>query len=332
MGTKILSIETHFPEKTLTNEQLSLEFGRWDPDKIESKVGIRQRHIAAKEETAGDMAALVGEKILQSYDKDKIDFLFFCTQSPDYFLPTTACILQNKLQLRTNIGAFDFNLGCSGYIYGLALAKAFINAKLAKSILLLTSETYSKHIHARDLANRTIFGDAATATILEYSDQENIFEFVFGTDGSGMNNLIVPNGCFRNAFDFNPTEITSESGDIYTKNNLIMNGPEIFNFTIASVPILFEQCLIKNNLDVDDLDFVIFHQANKYIIEYLRKKINIPPSKFYSNIIETGNTVSSTIPIALLDSINTKKVKTGDRILLCGFGVGYSWGAVIIEI
>jgi len=271
-------------------------------------------------------------KVLETFDKEKIDMLILCTQSPDYFLPTTACVLQERLSLRTDIGAFDFNLGCSGYIYGLAMAKSFINTNIAKNVLLITAETYTKHINPNDLANRTIFGDAAAATIIDQSDSEHIFEFVLGTDGKGKDNLIVPNGCFRNKYEINPAIKVTNAGDKYTDNDLFMNGPEIFNFTIEKVPVVVNKCLEKNFLTIDDIDYFVFHQANKFMIEYLRKKIRIPKEKFYNNLLETGNTVSSTIPIAISDLIKNKVIAKGSKVLLCGFGVGYSWGAVIIEL
>ncbi len=332
MGSKIKQIEVFLPEHVLSNEQLEREFPEWNAQKIEQKTGIKERHVASEDETALDLGLRAAKKLLDNYDKKKVDLLLFCTQSPDYYLPTSACILQDRLDLRTDIGAFDFNLGCSGFIYGLAIAKSFIEAKIASSVLLITSETYTKYIHPKDKSNRTIFGDGAAATIIEKSEEECILEFALGTDGSGYANLIVPNGGLRSRYDPNAPEFDDGSGSIRTKNNLYMNGPEIFNFTIKSVPIVVNQCLQKNSLKLDEIDYVIFHQANKYMIDYLRKKIKIPEEKFYMNMIYTGNTVSSTIPIALKDSIDKGVIKEGNYVLLVGYGVGYSWGATIIKI
>lgn len=332
MGAKITNIEYYLPEKIITNDQLAEQFPDWSSEKIEKKVGIRERHIVREDETALDLALIAGKKILKNYDKNKIDFLLFCTQSPEYYLPSGACILQDRLRLKTDIGAFDYNLGCSGFIYGLALAKSLITSKVASSILLITSETYTKHIHPKDKGNRTIFGDAAAATIIEKSEEEQIGEFVLGTDGSGYKNLIVPNGGLKHQYNPNAKEINDGSGSIRTDNNLYMNGPEIFNFTIKAVPKVVSETLAKNNVALDDLDYVIFHQANKYMNEYLRKKINIPKEKFYLNLLHTGNTVSATIPIALKDALDNKLIKKGDKVLLVGFGVGYSWGGTIIKV
>lgn len=332
MGAKIHDIDYYLPEITLTNQQLAEEFPEWSADKISEKIGIQTRHISGKNETALDMAVKSSEKVLQNFDRSKIDFVLLCTQSPDYFLPTSACILQDKLGLKTSLGAFDFNLGCSGYIYGLAMAKSLINTSMAENILLVTTETYSKFIHSKDKANRSIFGDAAASTIICRSDINKIFDFEFGTDGSGMNNLIVENGGLRNKFDPKCIDCFDDSGNIINPNNLFMNGPEIFNFTIENVPGLVSKTLEKNGLTLETVDYVIFHQANKFMLDYLRKKIKIPAEKFYQNMENTGNTVSATIPIGLKESINNKFIKAGDKILLVGFGVGYSWGATVVEI
>jgi 3-oxoacyl-[acyl-carrier-protein] synthase-3 len=323
MGSYIHSIEYYLPENIVDNNKLSFEFPEWEAEKIEEKIGIRNRHIVSKNETALDLAFNAAEKLLKSFDKELVDFVILCTQSPDYYLPTGACILQDILNLRNDIGAFDFNLGCSGYIYGLALAKSLINSKIASNILLITAETYSKHIHPSDKSNRSIFGDGAAASLVSSSSNDRIHEFVLGTDGSGKDNLIVKKGGMR--------QLGFENNDLI-EDFLYMNGPEIFNFTLDIVPELVNNVLLKNRLSINEIDFCIFHQANKFILEYLRKKLKIDPVKFYINMIETGNTVSATIPIALKDCIENKVVKAGDKILLVGFGVGYSWGATIITL
>lgn len=332
MSAKIVATEIYLPELLLTNDMLARDFNRWDPEKIENKLGIKERHVALADETAADMAYKSALKLFEKYDREKIDMLIFCTQSPDYFLPTSACVLQHRLNLRTNICAFDYNLGCSGYVYGLAIAKSFINTGIASSVLLLTSETYTKHINSKDLALKTVFGDGAAATIIERSSKEQIFEFDLGTDGSGKDNLIVPNGCFRNKYDADAIEKVTTSGDTYTENNLYMNGPEIFNFSNIAVPKTIENCLAKNNVSLDQVDYFIFHQANKYMIDYLRKKIGIPKEKFYINMLNTGNTVSATIPIAYNDALKSNLIAKGDKVMFCGFGVGYSWGSVLVEV
>jgi 3-oxoacyl-[acyl-carrier-protein] synthase-3 len=332
MGSFINKLATHLPENILTNEQLSEMFPEWSSDNIFEKIGIRERHFVSDGVTAMDLAISASEKVLKDFDRNLVDFVVFCTQSPDYYLPTSACIIQDKLALRTDIGAFDFNLGCSGFIYGLAITKGLIEINLAKNVLLILSETYTKYIHPKDKSNRSIFGDGAAALIVSYSENEHIFEFELGTDGRGMNNLIVPNGALRNKFDAAAKDIQDQNNNIRNDNCLFMNGPEVFNFTIERVPPLVIKTLEKNRLTMETVDYIIFHQANKYMLDYLRKKMKIPPEKFYQSMENTGNTVSATIPIALEDSLEKGLIKKGDKVLIAGFGVGYSWGAAVIEI
>lgn len=322
---KVSKIEYYLPELVLTNEDLEKEFPEWSSERIQEKVGISQRHISAENETVLDLAVKSSEKIFESYDREKVDFILFCTQSPDYFLPTTACILQDKLGLRKNIGAMDFNLGCSGFVYGLAFAKGLIAGGIAKSILLITSETYTKHINPKDKGNRSIFGDASASAIIEKAENGTDYKFCLGTDGSGAENLIVKKGAFRTDFELNPE-------NEFEPQNLYMNGPEIFNFTIENIPGLVKETMEVNGLTMDDIDHFVFHQANSFMLNYLRKKTKIPAEKFYIDMEKTGNTVSATIPIALKNMIDKGMLKPGDKVLVAGFGVGYSWGATILEI
>ncbi len=332
MNSKITKIGCYLPEKILTNQQLEKEFSDFSAQKIEKKIGIAERRIASDQETALDLAYYASLNVLEGFERNKIDMLILCTQSPEYYLPATSCILQDKLGLEQHVASFDINQGCSGYIYGLAIAKAFIKSKMAKCILLITADTYSKYIHPKDKANRSIFGDGATATIIEDCDSGGLLEFELGTDGSGFLNLIVPNGGSKNKFQCVPEQKTDKSGSIRTLNNLYMNGPEIFNFTIKAVPKLVDKILKANGCTIDSIDFFIFHQANTYMLEYLRKKIMIPKEKFYINMLYTGNTVSSTIPMALKNCYDKNLIKEGDKVMLVGFGVGYSWGGTIISI
>ncbi|ATN07547.1 3-oxoacyl-ACP synthase [Chryseobacterium indologenes] len=322
---KISKIEYYLPEYVLTNEDLEKEFPEWSSDRIKEKVGITERHVAAENETVLDLAIQSSKKLFESYDKNKIDFILFCTQSPDYFLPTTACILQDKLGLRKNIGAMDFNLGCSGFVYGLAFAKGLITAGIAQSILLVTSETYTKHIHPKDKGNRSIFGDASASVIVEKDDTAREYKFCLGTDGSGAENLIVKKGAFRTGFELNPDHE-------FKAENLYMNGPEIFNFTIENIPGLVKETMETNGVTMEEIDYFVFHQANSFMLNYLRKKIKIPAEKFYIDMEKTGNTVSATIPIALKNMIDKGMLKGGEKVLMAGFGVGYSWGATLVEM
>jgi 3-oxoacyl-[acyl-carrier-protein] synthase-3 len=323
------AISYHLPDNILTNELISEEFPEWDVNKISSKTGVIERHHCGSDEFASDMACIAADKLFSEYkiDKGSIDFLLYCTQSPDYFLPTTACILQNRLGLRTNIGALDFNLGCSGFVYGLSLAKSLIMGNMAKNVLLITSETYSKFIHPKDKSNKTIFGDAAAATLIsDKAGKIEIGEFIFGTDGRGAENLIVKNGGIRN-YKKVDSDFTDEFGNLRNDNNLYMNGSEIFNFTSESIPLLTKEILGKINLELSEIDLFIFHQANKFMLDHIRKKIGIPENKFFVAMEHCGNTVSSTIPIAIYDAVNQGKFDQISNCIIEGFGVGYSWAA-----
>jgi 3-oxoacyl-[acyl-carrier-protein] synthase-3 len=331
MGSKIENIEFYFPEKILTNDDLQLEFPDYDFSKFEQKIGIRNRYIASNDETALDLAIKSSEKLFLKYDRSKIDFILYCTQSPEYFLPTTACILQEKLKLRSNIGAFDFNLGCSGYTYGLSIAKSLINSGLAKNILLVTAETYSKYLNPKDKSNRAIFGDAATSTIVTYSEEECLNHFSFGTDGGGFDKLIVKNGASRYNFDNNPIEKFYGTDNVYNDNNLYMNGPEIFNFTNDVIPEFVKEIEIANNILSDQVDQYILHQANSFMLNTIRKKLKVESEFFYIDLFDGGNTVSSTIPIAL-KKYSQNNIGQNQNIILVGFGVGLSWSGGLIKI
>jgi len=331
VGAKILQIEYHLPERLVTNKDLEAEFEGWNAEKIEKKTGIRERRVVREDETALDMALTVSSRVLAGFDKDKIDYLILNTQSPEYIMPSSSCLLHNRLGLRTDVGAIDVNLGCSGFVYGLSLSKGLIAAGIAKNVLLVTSETYSKHIHPKDKGNRTIFGDGAAAAIIQQSDQEGILAFSLGTQGNEKD-IIVPWGATKHRYDPGAEEIADPSGSIRTANNFYMNGPDVFNFTIQAIPPVYHDILEKNALTVADVDYVIFHQANEYMIEYLRKKLQIPEEKFYKNMLLTGNTVASTIPIALKDSLDRGLIKKGNKVLILGFGVGYSWGGTVLNI
>lgn len=333
---QIKGISYYLPKEVITNEHLTELFPEWTVEKIADKVGIKKRHIAEENQCASDLAFEAATKLFDDLNiqPESIDFLLLCTQSPDYFLPTTACLLQDRLGLPTTAGALDFNLGCSGFIYGLSLANSLIKAGEAKKVLLITAETYSKFIDRRDKGNRTIFGDAAAACLIVDSEKDCLSDFVYGTNGSGGQNLIVKYGGMRNR---NATEavedcMDEETGLLHQKGTLEMKGGEIFNFTVKVVPSTANAILEKAGLTIDDISLFVFHQANKYILEHLRKKMLIPEEKFYYYMENCGNTVSSTIPIALHHALQEKNLKSGDKIMLLGFGVGYSWGGCLVTV
>ena len=325
----IKNIAYYLPKQVLTNEQIAQAFPEWSAEKVANKVGITERHIAADEETATDMAFQAAENLFaQGVDRNAVDFIILCTQSPDYFLPSSACILQDRLGLSKKCGAFDFNLGCSGYEYGLAIAKGLIVADIAKNILLLTAETYTKYLHEQDKGNRTIFGDGASATLVSTEGFAEIGEVVVGTDSSGAENLIVRSLGARHKLPLMDEHI-DEEGTMVSGDHLYMHGGNVFNFTADVVPPMVEELLEKSHLKQEDVDLWVFHQANKYMINYLRKLLDIDNNKFYIYMQTVGNTVSSTIPIALCEA--RKEDRLHGNILLAGFGVGLSWGGVMLH-
>lgn len=331
----IQGIAYYLPEQVLTNERLASEYPGWSAQKIEEKTGIQERHIASEKECASDLATAAGLRLFKSglCAPAEIDYVLLCTQSPDYFLPTTACLVQERLGLSTNCGAVDFNLGCSGFVYGLGMAKGLIETGQAVNVLLITAETYSKHIHPGDKSVRTIFGDGATATVLQAvrSEHERVGPFVYGTDGRGATNLIVPTGGLRMAYVAN-AEITEDgSGNKRTINNLYMNGAEIFNFTLRVIPEAISTLLARAGKRMEDIDLFLFHQANRYMLEHLKRKLNIPDEKLPIMMAHCGNTVSSTIPILLKDLETAGRLRKGQCLMLLGFGVGYSWAGSIVH-
>lgn len=332
MKAKIKGISYYLPEKIITNEDIANEFSEWSAEKISSKLGVEERRVAAENETAGDMAEKAALKLFEEYniDPNEIDFIILCTQSPDYHLPTTACILQARLGISQRCGALDIDLGCSGYVYGLSLAKGLIYANVAKNVLLLTSETYNKYIHPTDKGNRSIFGDAAAATLISTEGLAEIGDFVLGTDGSRYDHLIVESGCARVPYKVGDYS-KDEGGYIKSSDFLYMSGSDIFNFTLDTVPLLVTEVLDKNKLAKDDVDLYIFHQANKFILSTLRKICGIKKDKFYINLAKTANTVSSTLPIALKNALQEERITSDSNIFLTGFGVGLSWGGTILK-
>lgn len=333
----IVAITSYLPPGKLTNEQLATELGNWHASQIKAKTGVSVRSIATETECVSDLGVAAARQLFETgaCTAQDIDFLLLCTQCPDYFLPTTACLIQDRLGLKTSCGALDFNQGCSGYVYGLSLAKGLIETDLAANVLLITSDTYTKFINPRDRSLRTLFGDGATATLIRSvsSDKEVIGPFVFGTDGRGAHNLIVQAGGLRRRTSAaTAIEQEDESGNWRSKENLYMNGPEVFNFAMNTVPVAMQQLLDKSGLTLDQVDFWVLHQANKFMLERLRSKMKIPVEKFWLDMENSGNTVSSTIPIALESARVQGRLGPGDRVGLIGFGVGYSWSAAMMEL
>ncbi len=315
-------IAVHFPETVLDNDTLAKDFPSWDMDLIYAKTGIRVRHVAGAGECVSDLGVAAAEKLFRDHgiDRRTIDFLLFCTQTPDYPLPTTACLVQDRLGLPTSIGALDFNLGCSGFVYGLSLADGLIRSGAAQRVLFITSETYSKYIHPTDRSLRTIFSDAAAATLIDAADRPSLGQFVFGTDGHGGDTLMVTEGGAR------PKELAMKPRKRKRwPSSLYMDGPELVKFTLDVVPPMVERLLAEANWTPDDVDLYLMHQATAFMLQHLQERLKVNGDKMPSDLEESGNTVSSTIPILMHNLRRSGRLRPGMRTLMIGFGVGFSW-------
>ncbi len=315
-------IAVHLPERVETNEQLQEQFPNWHMERIFSKTGIARRHIAADDECASDLGVAAAQKLFkqQDIDPESIDFLLLCTQTPDYPLPTTACLMQDRLGMRTTSGALDFNLGCSGFVYGLSLADGLIRSGAVRRVLLVTAETYSKYIHPEDRSLRTIFGDGAAATLVDAVDEPSLSAFQFGTDGSGADTLLVTKGGAR------PTTCAHKPRHRQRwQSDLYMDGPALINFTVEAVPKLVNGVLSQAGLSRQDVDLYIMHQATHKMLMQLQERLDLPEDRLPIVMEHYGNTVSSTIPIVIDELRKDGRLRPQTRSMLIGFGVGWSW-------
>jgi 3-oxoacyl-[acyl-carrier-protein] synthase-3 len=319
-------IAIHLPEAVEDNDFLAAAFPKWDMEMVYAKTGIRARHIAAPHECASDLGVAAAEKLFAQHDVDRrsIDFLLFCTQTPDYPLPTTACLIQQRLGLPTSIGALDYNLGCSGFVYGLALADGLIRSGSARRVLLVTAETYSKYIDPTDRSLRTIFGDGAAATLVEAAAEPTLGSFVFGTDGRGADALMVTKGGARPAADaIRPRKRKRWPSDLY------MDGPELVKFTLDVVPPLVDRLLADSQWAREEVDMYLMHQATSFMLGHLRDRLSLDEEKVPEVLQDYGNTVSSTLPVMMHDLRDNGRLRPGKRSLLIGFGVGLSWAGCV---
>lgn len=316
MKVKIEEISYHFGSKQENLALLKSVNPDWDIDRILSTAGINNRYCSSDTETALDLAVEAGKKLHGQLDD--IDLLIFVTQSPDYILPTTACIAQDRLGLSKHIAAFDINLGCSGYVYALSVVGSLMEANQASRALILCGDTYTKYISIHDRTSRPLFSDAGSATIIAKSEGDsNLGPFIYGTDGSGADSLIVRNSASKIESD--------KTSDFY------MNGAEVLLFTMSNVPRGVRQLLDKASMSIDDVDYFLFHQASKVVMSNIVRKLSLDDKKFLTNYQDHGNTVSCTIPILLKQKIDAGIVKRGDKLMMFGFGVGLSYGACLID-
>jgi 3-oxoacyl-[acyl-carrier-protein] synthase-3 len=326
------AVASYLPEKRVSNADLAAAFPGWNMRRFESISGIRNRY----EEPLGaasDMALRAVQRIFDlGIKKEDVDFLIVVTQSGDYRLPSTACVLHGKLGLPDSAGALDINLGCSGFVYSLILAKSLVCSGTVRNALIATVEKSSFLVHESDVTLRSILSDAAAAALVS-SEQgfAEIGEGDFGTDGAGWSHIIVPaGGSAQAASDETKIPSADADGNLKYPEYERMNGMEIFNFSVERAPESIERALRKNGLSADQIDYFLLHQANRIILESIAAKLKIPPERVPSNIAEAANTSSCSIPILLSELVEAGSIKSGMKLALCGYGVGLSWASVVL--
>jgi 3-oxoacyl-[acyl-carrier-protein] synthase III len=335
MGVIIQDIAYHLPETILANEELHRQNPDWDMERVAHRAGVMRRHIAGADETALDLAVVACEKLFAANTslKDAVDAIVFCTQSPDYVLPGNACLLQGRLDLPEHVLAFDVDLACSGYVYGLAIAEGLLLSGRAKNVLLVNGDTYSKYVHQRDRSARVLFGDgAAVSWICQREDRVGLRDFRFATCGQKCDSFCVPaGGCRRPHSEETARPITDKDGNIRTLDHIHMDGMGILTFVNSRVPGQIKDLLGKNGLTVADVDLFVFHQASKMATDSLARLLRIPAEKVFLNLADVGNTVSASIPIALKDAMIAGKCPSGSKAIFCGFGAGLSWATALYQ-
>jgi 3-oxoacyl-[acyl-carrier-protein] synthase III len=336
MSVKITDIAFHLPRRTVTNAQLHADNPRWEIDLVAARSGVESRRVAGADETALDLAVEACRALLDRHPeaRKRIDALLFCTQTPDHVMPPNSCLLQERLGLRDEVFAFDFTLACSGFVYGLGIAQGLIDGGIARCVLLVAADTYSRHIHPRDRSARVLFGDGAAVSLLEPGDaQHGMRDFIYGTSGKGHDCFWIPAGGARLPRSAATAMEEAESGgSTRTLENIHMNGMGVLAFVNSKVPKQVRALLERNQLSVDDVDLFVFHQASALALDALERALKIPPAKVYRKLSDIGNTVSASIPIALRCALDEGRVRSGDLVVLCGFGVGLSWASALVRM
>ncbi len=335
MNAYIKRIVYNLPKKLVTNEDLVAENPMWDLTTIAKKTGVDQRYIADEDETALDISIGACKEFfkLSGVEPSEIDAIIFCTQTPDYVMPPNSSLIHRHFDFRKDVMAFDINLACSGYIYALTIAKSLIVSYVVRNVLLITADTYSKLIHRRDRSTRTLFGDAASVShIVACSDNNGILAQSLGSEGKYFKKFYVPAGGFK----FPKSESTSKTdidngGNMRSEENIVMDGMGIWNFIRSKIPEHILNFLDENKLNLRDIDLFVFHQASALTLDSLQKSLKIPDEKMFRNIRKYGNTVSTSIPIALAEAIEQGYINKGNLVLLSGFGVGLSYGSILMR-
>ena len=319
-GVKISAVGRYAPPEILSNEDLEKILDTSD-EWITTRTGMKRRHVASADQATSDLALAAAKSALAkvSLSANDIDCYVVATATPDFPFPATACIVASKLGA-TDKPAFDIEIACSGFIYGLTMCSALIRSGMYKRVMLIGAETLTKIVDRRDRSTAVLFGDGAGAVILEAAEEDSFLSSELGSDGRNPELLRVPAGGTRRGIDHEAID----NGEVF----ITMNGREVFKFAVTKMIDATEVALRKANLTHDDLNWLIPHQANKRIIDAAAKYLDMPAEKVVVNIHEYGNTSAASIPMALAEAVEEGKIKAGDVIVFVGFGGGLSWGAV----
>jgi 3-oxoacyl-[acyl-carrier-protein] synthase III len=335
--TSIRAIAGVLPETKVTNEDLARENPSWRMELIAEITGIHSRHVAAEEETSFDLSARACDELLARPDVEagEIDALVCCAQEPDYLGIPNACLLHEHLGLDDGVLAFDFALGCSGFVYGLAITDGLIRSGAASNALLITADTPTKHLNPRDRATRVLLGDGAAATYIAGTEAEGGGRLVASelcTRGGGFEHAYIPAGGARRPADLETRhERTDPSGNVRTAEEMHMDGTALWSFVSSTIPGHVETFLAKHSLSLDDIDLWVFHQASAMILKSLAKALAIPPEKLFLHLKDVGNLSSASIPFALQAALEQGAIQPGSRVLLSAFGAGFSYGSAILQ-
>ena len=322
------------PRNIIDNYKYTTYFDTEAVKDVVDKIGIRERRFADKDICASDLCFAAAEKLLtdMNIDRTEIDLLVFVSQTPDYKMPATSIILQHRLNLSKSTIAFDINMGCSGFIYGLSTVYSYMQQKGFRKALLLDGETRSKVYSPKDRNTAFLFGDAGVAALIEKGEQFGESYFSLNSDGSREHLIKIDAGGYRNpsSVETLKEKVVDEYGNIRSDEHGYMNGADVFNFLIREVPKDVKKTLSYSETELPQIDFFIFHQANSYINNYLVKKLKLDREKVPMSIEKFGNTSSVSIPLTIASELQNK-LGEEKKILLCGFGVGLSWATAIIN-
>lgn len=336
-GVRVSGIASVVPSgvKHIEDEADILGYSDLQVSRLKRDIGIHKRHITLKDECASDLCEHAANFLISElgYDPFTIDCLLMVTQTPDYFQPATSCVLQERLGLSNNCAAFDINLGCSGYIYGLWVSSMMVSSGSCKRVLMLAGDTLSCCVSPYDRASAPLFGDAGSATLVENGSNDRSITFALHSDGKGYEHLIIPAGAFRKRSSAETSRIIErENGNARSEEHLYMNGAEIFTFSIREVPLLIEEVLSAADWFKQEVDYFIFHQANKFIIQNIVRKLKVPIEKAPYNVFEKyGNQSSASIPVTICENLSSAVSGKPIKVVLAGFGTGLSWAAAALS-